>query len=63
MGARREWFRDRDGFRNPSPFRIAAATNLVNGVPVSYAGNISSVTKEIVRFRFHGNFASWIRWK
>lgn len=44
IGARGEWFRDRDGFRNPSPFRIAAATNLVNGVPVSYAGNISSVT-------------------
>ncbi|MEK7708949.1 MAG: outer membrane beta-barrel protein, partial [Pseudomonadota bacterium] len=24
--------------------RIAAATNLVNGVPMSYAGNISNVT-------------------
>jgi len=44
VGARGEWFRDRDGFRNPSPFRIAAATNLVNGVPMSYAGNISNVT-------------------
>jgi len=44
VGVRGEWFRDRDGFRNPSPFRIAAATNLVNGVPVSYAGNFSSVT-------------------
>lgn len=44
LGFRGEWFRDRDGFRNPSPFRIAAATNIVNGVPVSYAGNLSSVT-------------------
>jgi len=44
VGTRGEWFRDKDGFRNPSPFRIAAATNLVNGVPVSYAGNVSSVT-------------------
>lgn len=44
LGFRGEWFRDRDGFRNPSPFRIAAATNIVNGVPVSYAGNFSSVT-------------------
>ena len=44
VGARGEWFRDRDGFRNPSPFRVAAATNLVNGVPVSYAGNLSNVT-------------------
>lgn len=44
LGARGEWFRDRDGFRNPSPFRIAAATNIVNGTPVSYAGNFSSVT-------------------
>lgn len=44
IGFRGEWFRDRDGFRNPSPFRIAAATNIVNGVPVSYAGNINNVT-------------------
>ncbi|PXW86122.1 putative OmpL-like beta-barrel porin-2 [Nitrosomonas sp. Nm84] len=44
LGFRGEWFRDRDGFRNPSPFRIAAATNIVNGVPESYAGNFSSVT-------------------
>ena len=44
LGARGEWFRDREGFRNPSPFRIAAATNIVNGIPVSYAGNLSSVT-------------------
>jgi hypothetical protein len=44
VGARAEWFRDRDGFRNPSPFRVAAATNMVNGIPVSYAGNLSSVT-------------------
>ncbi|MDO8894677.1 outer membrane beta-barrel protein, partial [Nitrosomonas sp.] len=27
-----------------SPFRIAAATNNVNGTPVSYAGNLSNVT-------------------
>lgn len=44
IGLRGEWFRDRDGFRNPSPFRIAAATNIVNGVPVSYAGNFNSIT-------------------
>lgn len=44
LGARAEWFRDRDGFRNPSPFRVAAATNIVNGIPVSYAGSLSSVT-------------------
>jgi len=44
IGARGEWFRDRDGFRNPSPFRIAAASNLVNGALVSYAGDINSVT-------------------
>ncbi len=44
VGIRGEWFRDRDGFRNPSPFRIAAATNIVNGIPVSYAGSLSSVT-------------------
>lgn len=44
VGVRGEWYRDRDGFRNPSPFRIAAATNIVNGAAVSYAGNISNVT-------------------
>ena len=44
FGFRGEWFRDRDGFRNPSPFRVAAATHIVNGVPISYAGNLSSVT-------------------
>lgn len=44
VGVRGEWFRDRDGFRNPSPFRVAAATNIVNGTPVSYAGNLGSVT-------------------
>lgn len=44
IGVRGEWFRDRDGFRNPSPFRIAAATNSVNGAAVSYAGNVNSVT-------------------
>lgn len=44
MGIRSEWFRDQDGFRNPSPFRVAAATNNVNGTPVSYAGNINNVT-------------------
>lgn len=44
LGFRGEWFRDRDGFRNPSPFRIAAATNVVNGVPVSHAGDLTTVT-------------------
>lgn len=43
-GIRGEWFRDADGFRNPSPFRIAAATNIVNGNAISYAGDINSVT-------------------
>lgn len=43
-GIRAEWYRDEAGFRNPSPFRIAAATNNVNDTPVSYAGNLSSVT-------------------
>ncbi|MEK7844566.1 MAG: porin [Pseudomonadota bacterium] len=43
-GIRGEWYRDQDGFRNPSPFRIAAATNIVNGAAVSYAGNLNSVT-------------------
>lgn len=44
VGIRGEWFRDSDGFRNPSPFRIAAATNVVNGVATSFAGNINNVT-------------------
>lgn len=44
VGIRGEWFRDADGFRNPSPFRVAAATNLVNGAAVSFAGDINSVT-------------------
>lgn len=44
VGVRGEWFRDEDGFRNPSPFRIAAATNIVNGSAVSYAGSLNSVT-------------------
>jgi len=44
VGVRGEWFRDRDGFRNPSPFRIAAATNIINGTAISYAGNLNSVT-------------------
>lgn len=43
-GIRGEWFRDKHGFRNPSPFRIAAATNIRNGAAVSYAGDINSVT-------------------
>jgi len=43
-GIRVEWYRDEAGFRNPSPFRIAAATNNVNGTPVSYAGNLNNVT-------------------
>jgi hypothetical protein len=44
VGVRGEWFRDEDGFRNPSPFRIAAATNIVNGSAVSYAGSLNNVT-------------------
>ncbi|MBP6058278.1 MAG: porin [Nitrosomonas sp.] len=44
LGVRGEWYRDADGFRNPSPFRIAAATNIVNGSAVSYAGDLNSVT-------------------
>lgn len=44
VGVRGEWYRDRDGFRNLSPFRIAAATNIVNGTAASYAGNLNSVT-------------------
>lgn len=44
VGIRGEWFRDSDGFRNPSPFRVAAATNIVNGVTTSFAGNLNNVT-------------------
>ncbi len=44
LGIRGEWYRDADGFRNPSPFRIAAATNIVNGVPISFAGDINAIT-------------------
>lgn len=44
VGFRGEWYRDEAGFRNPSPFRIAAAANNVNGTAISYAGNLSSVT-------------------
>ncbi|UJP05875.1 MAG: porin [Nitrosomonas sp.] len=44
VGFRGEWYRDEAGFRNPSPFRIAAAANNVNGTVVSYAGNLNSVT-------------------
>lgn len=44
VGVRGEWYRDADGFRNPSPFRIAAATNVVDGRAVSFAGDINSVT-------------------
>ncbi|PTR05404.1 putative OmpL-like beta-barrel porin-2 [Nitrosospira sp. Nsp5] len=36
IGIRGEWFRDRDGFRVPSPLRVAFATN---NQGVSYAGN------------------------
>ena len=43
-GIRGEWYRDEAGFRNPSPFRIAAATNNINGRAVSYAGDLNSVT-------------------
>ncbi|HNJ91700.1 MAG TPA: outer membrane beta-barrel protein, partial [Nitrosomonas sp.] len=44
VGIRGEWYRDEDGFRNPSPFRIAAATNIVDGTAKSYAGSLSAVT-------------------
>lgn len=44
VGARGEWYRDRDGFRNPSPFRIAAAAQNVNGTPVSFAGDLRTVS-------------------
>ncbi|SFL29475.1 Putative beta-barrel porin-2, OmpL-like. bbp2 [Nitrosomonas aestuarii] len=44
VGLRGEWFRDSDGFRNPSPFRVAAATNIVNGAATSFAGNLNNVT-------------------
>ena len=44
IGARGEWFRDRDGSRNPSPFRIAVTTNIVNGRAVSPAGDPNRVT-------------------
>lgn len=44
VGIRGEWYRDADGFRNPSPFRIAAATNMVDGRAASFAGDINSVT-------------------
>lgn len=41
IGLRTEWFRDKDGFRVPSPFRVAAA---VNSTGSSFAGNIATVT-------------------
>ena len=41
IGIRTEWFRDRDGFRVPSPFRVAAA---VDSTGVSFAGNFAAVT-------------------
>ncbi len=41
IGLRGEWFRDRDGFRNPSPFRVAAAATSPDA---SYAGDIRGVT-------------------
>lgn len=44
VGIRGEWYRDEDGFRNPSPFRIAAATNMIDGTVKSYAGSLSAVT-------------------
>lgn len=44
VGVRGEWYRDADGFRNPSPFRVAAATNVVNGAAISFAGDINTVT-------------------
>lgn len=44
VGVRGEWYRDVDGFRNPSPVRIAAATNVVDGRALSFAGDINRVT-------------------
>ena len=41
IGLRGEWFRDRDGFRNPSPFRVSAA---MTGPDFSYAGDKRSIT-------------------
>lgn len=44
FGVRAEWYRDQDGFRNPSPFRIAAAANVISCTAVSYASDLSRVT-------------------
>jgi hypothetical protein len=41
IGIRTEWFRDKDGFRVPSPFRVAAA---VDRTGFSFAGNFPAVT-------------------
>src|SRR5687768_8702910 len=41
IGVRGEWFRDRDGFRVPSPFRVVAA---LNNRGFSFAGDPSAVT-------------------
>ncbi len=41
IGIRTEWFRDRDGFRVFSPFRVAAA---VDSTRFSFAGNFAAVT-------------------
>lgn len=60
IGMRGEWFRDQDGFRNPSPFRVAAATNNVNGAPVSYAGNLNYVT---IAPADYYNFTVGFNWK
>jgi hypothetical protein len=40
VGIRGEWFRDRDGFRVPSPFRVVAALNSRGS---SFAGDPSGV--------------------
>jgi hypothetical protein len=41
IGVRGEWFRDRDGFRVPSPFRVVAT---LNNRGFSFAGDPSAVT-------------------
>lgn len=41
IGVRTEWFRDKDGFRVPSPFRVTAALERDG---TSFAGNIARVT-------------------
>jgi hypothetical protein len=41
LGVRGEWFRDRDGFRVASPFRVLAATD---NTGASFAGNFPFIS-------------------